>query len=59
MAAQPPAEPTPTEAVVVPDSRRGRVLDLVARGYSQETGALLADAPVSLESIIELFEPGA
>jgi hypothetical protein len=41
------------------DSRHRRFLDLVARGYSDETGAMLADAPVSLASIIELFEPDA
>ena len=60
MAEQPPAaEPTPTEAVVELDSQRRRFLDLVACGYSEETSALLADAPVSLDSIIDLFEPDA
>ena len=60
MAEQPPAtDPTPTEALVEPDSRRRRLLDLVAHGYSEETSALLADAPVSLETIFELFEPDA
>ena len=60
MAEQPPAEePVPTEAVVEFDPRHRRFLDLLAHGYGEETSALLADAPVSLESILELFEPDA
>lgn len=40
-------------------ARSERFAQLVALGYSVETSALLADAPVSVEAIAILFEPDA
>jgi hypothetical protein len=54
-----PPEPTLEDRLEEPDSRSRRFTDLVARGYSVETSELLADAPVSLETITKLFEPDA
>lgn len=56
---EPDPQSKPGGGTMQPDSTSRRFSELLALGYSVETSALLADAPVSVEAITRLFEPDA